>query len=313
MSIGFIFPGQGAQNVGMGKSLYERSPEAKAVFEQADSALNEGLSKIMFEGPEDQLTRTNICQPAIFVHSMAALAAIQKEAPQLKPQMTAGLSLGEYSALCASGAFSFEDGLRLVKRRGELMQKASDETAGGLVSVMGLDLEKIEPLAAECGLVVANLNAPDQIVVAGKSESLDTFAEKAKAAGAKRAMNINVAGAFHSPLMNSAAEGLKEALTQTSIQSPQISVYANVTGKIQASAEEIRANLENQVNHITRWRDCCDASIAAGVTSYVEIGPGKVLKGLMRKINREASVVNVDDAASLDTFLTSVPALMGNA
>ncbi|MBI2870355.1 MAG: ACP S-malonyltransferase [Candidatus Omnitrophica bacterium] len=298
MKLGFIFPGQGSQYVGMGKALYGTSPEARTIFDRADSLLGFLLTRTLFDGPEDELTRTDVCQPAIFVHSMAVLAGIQKEG-RLCADVTAGLSLGEYAALCLAGVFSFEEGLGLVQARGRLMQEASERCPGGLVSLLGISVEAAQTLCARTGAVIANLNSPDQVVVAGDPPSLEQLVQLAPGSGVRRAIRLQVAGAFHSPLMDDAALGLEKELDRVTFRTPRIPVYSNLTGGLERDPVRIKSCLKDQVNHATRWVDCCQEMLKAGVRHFVEIGPGSVLRGLMRKIDPSATVISVEDPSQL--------------
>jgi len=299
----WLFPGQGAQVVGMGKDLYAASTVARDLFDRADAILGFKLSALCFDGPAERLDATDVCQPAIFVTSVA-LAEVWRRGPgrNLAADATAGLSLGEYTALWAAGSLSFEDGVRLTRRRGQLMQAAADANPSTMVSILGLDepaVKNICEAASTMGIISpANFNCPGQVVVSGTKPACAKAAELAEAAGGK-AVPLAVAGAFHSPLMASAAEGLAAELQQVSLVAPKVPVVANVTGGYhQGDPDSIRALLVEQLTHSTQWQKNMQQLLADGFTDFVEIGPGRVLKGLMRKIDRQATVVSVNDAAS---------------
>lgn len=300
--IAFIFPGQGAQYVGMGRDLYESSDKARGMFDRADELLGFKLSKICFDGPEDQLERTDISQPAIFVTS-AALAehATGGRAVWSLPDAVAGLSLGEYTALWAAGVLSFDDAVRLTRCRGQLMQSAAEAVPSTMVSIMGLDEEQVKNVceqASEAGIISpANFNCPGQIVVSGTKEACARAFEMAESLGG-RAIELKVAGAFHSPLMASAAEGLDAQLRQTTLAQAKVPVVANVTADYhQADAADISRRLVEQLTCPTQWQKSMEKLLGQGFDTFYEIGPGRVLKGLMRKIDRKAEVININSAA----------------
>ena len=300
----FLFPGQGAQAVGMGKDLYEQSPTARRVFDLADETLGFALSKVCFAGPVDRLTATDISQPAIFVHSAAMLAVLAEQAgwKDARPAVTAGLSLGEYTALYAADAMDFQVALKLVARRGQFMQEASLAQPSGMVSLMGLDEEKVNSLCAEAAagqvLSPANFNCPGQIVISGHKEACQRAVELTDKFGG-RAIPLPVAGAFHTVLMAPAAEKLAAVIAASEIRSPRCPVIANVTAKPYGSVEEIRSGLVQQVTCPIRWSQSMQAMLADGIGKSYEIGPGRVLTGLMRKIDRQAVVVNLSTVESL--------------
>lgn len=309
-----LFPGQGAQSVGMGRTLAEAFPEARAAFETADRVLETPLSKLCWEGPAEDLKKSVNTQPALLAHSVAALRLLQKAG--VTPAFAAGHSLGEYSALVAAGAMDYEDALRLVRRRGELMYQAGLERPGTMAAILGLAADAVEAAcadAAPAGIVrPANLNAPGQIVISGEVAAVEKACEAAKARGARRAIRLEVSGAFHSPLMEPAAAGLREALARTAIHDAHFPVVANVSAEPVQSAAEIRAALEAQLLGAVRWEETMRRLIASGVQAFVEVGTGKVLRGLLRTTDPAAVSHNVEDpeslAATLAALGTALPA-----
>lgn len=281
----YVFPGQGAQFVGMGKDLYDNNPEAKELFEKANEILGFRITDMMFEGTEDDLKQTKVTQPAIFLHSVLLAKSLGDE---FKPDMVAGHSLGEFSALVAAGALSFEEGLKLVLKRAHAMQKACELRPSTMAAVLALPDDKVEALCAEIDDVVApaNYNCPGQVVISGTMEGIDAACEKMLAAGAKRAMKLKVGGAFHSPLMQPAQEELAEAIAEAEFSTPVCPVYQNVDGKPHTDPEEIKANLIKQLTAPVRWTYDVEAMIADGADEFIELGPGAVLQGLVKKINR---------------------------
>ena len=300
----WLFPGQGAQQVGMGRDLYEEWPEAAAVFDEADAALGRSLSRIIFEGPEEELRQTVNTQPAILVASLAAWSAARAaKHPALAdpPLCMAGHSLGEYSALVAAGSLTVSEAVRLVQRRGELMQAAGEERPGTLAAVLGLDEDVVAELCAETGAELCNLNATGQIVVGGTPEAVDRAATAAEERGARRVVRLNVGGAFHTSLMEPAAERMAPLLDDAAIVDPQLPVIGNVAAEPLRTAAEVRADLKAQIRNPVRWRDTVLAMRAMGVDSFVEIGPGTVLTGLVRTTLRpeKPTLINLNDAAGI--------------
>lgn len=299
-----IFPGQGAQTVGMGADFAAASPAARDAYARADQLLGFDLSRLCFEGPADRLNRTDVSQPAIFVTSIAIWSALQEAglAAEWSPEAMAGLSLGEYTALHAAGWISFEDALSLVAERGRLMQAAAESTAGGMVSIMGVDEAGVRGLcdAASQGGVIApaNFNCPGQIVISGDQKACERAVELADSFGA-RAAPLTVAGAFHSPLMESAVSGLKSALSRVQIQVDRIGVVSNVSADYHGDPSSVRDLLRQQVARPIRWQASMERLIGQGFDRFIEVGPGRVLAGLMRKIDRTVEAINWSSAAGL--------------
>lgn len=303
MKTAFVFAGQGAQSVGMGKDLYDRCPAARKVFDEADAALGWSVTDVCFNGPPEKLTGSRFCQPAIYTVSMACLAGFMERFPEFIPCAAAGLSLGEYSALACARVFSFADGLRLVAKRGELMDTACRENKGGMASIIGLKPDIISEVCAEYDIDVANFNCPGQIVISGPADRVVSAASELKEKGARRAVPLNVAGAFHSRLMKSAGDALGEVLKGITLSTPQTPVAQNVTGTIISDPEEIRINLKNQVAGSVRWDSCVRAIVeACGADSFIEFGPGTVLSGLIRRIDPNVKVQNISCMDDIEKF-----------
>ena len=289
----YIFPGQGAQFVGMGLDLYEKSAEAKALFEVANGILGFSITDIMFSGTDEDLKQTKVTQPAIFLHSVILSKVLGKN---FAPQMVAGHSLGEFSALVANEALSFEDGLELVAKRATAMQKACELQPGTMAAVLGLDDSKVEELCATVDGIVtpANYNCPGQLVISGELKAVEAACEKMKEAGAKRALVLPVGGAFHSVLMKPAEEELATAIEQTTFHKPLCPVYQNVTTTAVSNENAIKTNLIKQLTAPVKWTQSVEQMIADGATEFIEVGPGKVLQGLVKKINKEAVVASAE-------------------
>jgi len=299
----YIFPGQGAQFVGMGSGLYVAYDYVREIYGKANEILGYDLARLCFEGPIESLTETKISQPAILTTSVAALEAYRRSGKLAEPAATCGLSLGEYAALVFAGSLSFEDALSLVDKRGRFMQEACDASDGSMVSVIGLEIEKVEEIvntAAEKGVICAgNYNSPQQVAVSGEPAALEEVTRLANEAGAKRVIPLKVAGAFHSVHMSPAAGKLAPFVESADIRKPEVKFISNVTGRFADSPEEIKQNLVRQVNNPVRWSQSMQLLLGEGVTDFFEIGPGKVLAGLLRRIDPDAKVKSL---LSLESF-----------
>jgi [acyl-carrier-protein] S-malonyltransferase len=294
-----LFAGQGAQVIGMGKDMAEKFPLAKAWFDRANAALGYDLASVCFHGPETELTKTENAQPAIYLVSWVAFQLLKEQVPQLQFEATAGLSLGEFTALTAAGAMGFEDGLRVVRQRGKFMQEACESTRGSMAAVIGLDEGPTREVCAEAGVVLANLNCPGQLVISGEAEKVLKACELAKAKGARKAIPLAVAGAYHSPLMASAQPKLAAELARVNLSPPGVPVISNVTAE--ASGPDIAAKLVEQVCAPVRWENSMRHLLAQGYTRFIELGPGTALSGFMKRIDKTARMLNVADVASLET------------
>jgi [acyl-carrier-protein] S-malonyltransferase len=296
----WLFAGQGAQVVGMGKDLAEKFPAAKAWFDRAGAALGYDLASICFNGPEAELTKTENAQPGIFLVSWVCFELLKEEIPDLKCDATAGLSLGEFTALTAAGVMSFEDGLRVVRQRGKFMQEACDVTRGGMAAVIGLDEAPTREVCMEAGVVLANLNCPGQLVISGEEEKIVKACELVKSRGARKAIPLPVAGAYHSPLMAGAQPKLQAELARIKISAPVVPVISNVTAQPHGSPAEISARLVEQVTSSVLWENSIRYLLSQGFTRFIELGPGTALSGFMKRIDKSAQMLNVADVMSLE-------------
>ena len=299
--IALLFSGQGAQVVGMGRDLAAEFVEAADLFERADEVLGRKLSEIAWHGPIEELTRTSNCQPALYIYGLACLSVLRDIAGMFPVTAAAGLSLGEWTAHAAAGTFSFEDGLRLVEQRGRFMEAACEATSGAMAAMIGADESAVRALAADTDVDVANLNAPGQIVISGERTKVELAVGLAKEHGIRRATLLNVAGAYHSRLMESAYVQVGEALLEVTLQKPGFPVISNVTGAEVESADEIRRTLQDQVTATLRWTDCMECMLGMGCDLFLELGPGGVLAGLMQRTRKGTEVLSVSDVASLQT------------
>ncbi len=301
MALALIFSGQGAQKVGMGKTLFQQSAAARTLYGEANSVLGWDLAKTCFEGPETELTQTKVCQPALFVHGLALLAAIreQNKLPAGEPKMALGLSLGEVTAYCAAGVFDFATGLRVVAERGRLMQQACEQTTGGMAAIMGEERAKVYELCREFDIEAANFNAPGQIIVSGEKTKVDAAVAAAKERGIKKIIPLNVAGAYHSRLMEPARAAFAAFLETVTFQAPKFTVFTNTTGQTVASPADLKAALVKQVVSSVLWEDCMRAAAAAGATEFWELGPGGVLAGLARRTEKSWVVKSLAEYADV--------------
>ena len=301
-----LFAGQGAQVAGMGQDLAEKFPGARAWFDRANAALGYDLAAICFRGPEAELTKTENAQPGIFLVSWVCFQLLKEQAPDVKFDAAAGLSLGEFTALTAAGTMSFEDGLRLVRQRGKFMQEACDLTRGGMAAVIGLDEAPTREVCAEAGVVLANLNCPGQLVISGEAEKIAKACELAKAKGARRAIPLPVAGAYHSPLMASAQPKLAAELAKVNLAATAVPVISNVNALPHGIPSRICERLVEQVCAPVRWEESMRTLLAQGFTRFIELGPGTALSGFMKRIDKSAQMLNVADAASLEAAVKAL-------
>jgi [acyl-carrier-protein] S-malonyltransferase len=301
-----LFAGQGAQSVGMGKDLFEQFPTAQNYFQRANEILGFDLAAICREGPEPELTRTENCQPAIFLVSWIALQLLLERGPQITFEATAGLSLGELTALTAAGAFGFEDGLRIARQRGRFMQEACEATRGGMAAVLGFDVEATRAVCLESDVEIANLNCPGQIVISGEDDKIARAVELAKAKGAKKAVALQVAGAYHSRLMSGAQPKVQAMMAEVAVQTPKVMVISNVTAQPHQGPAEIRERLVEQVVSPVRWEDSIRYLLGQGFNRFIELGPGTTLTGFLKRIDRNVEFLNIADVPSLDAALKAL-------
>src|SRR5881398_990589 len=296
--VALLFAGQGAQTVGMGRDLAEQFPTAAELFQQADEVLERKLSEIAWHGPIEELTKTSNCQPALFVHGLVCLSILRELGGEFPIGGAAGLSLGEMTAHAAAGTFDFATGLKLVQRRGELMDEACSATNGAMAAMIGGAENDVRQLAADEDVDVANINAPGQIVISGERAKVEAAVGVAKEYGIRRATMLNVAGAYHSRLMESAYEKLSEALLEVEMRLPSFAVFSNVTGEAVSTLPEIRRTLQDQVTGTVRWLDCMEGMLGCGCDFFIELGPGGVLAGLLKRTNKDVEAISVSDVGS---------------
>ena len=305
MKTALLFSGQGAQAVGMGKDLAAAYPVAADLFRKADEILGYSLSQIAFEGPAEELTRTSVCQPALYTHGLAALSVLREKFPALSLHAAAGLSLGEFTAHSAAGTFDFETGLRLVDQRSRFMQEACEATEGGMAAIIGADEQGVRNLAAAADVDVANFNSPGQIVISGEKSKIALAVGMAKEYGARKAVELSVAGAFHSRLMEPAYQRLSAVLAETPIEMPRVTVVSNVDALPAESPDAIRKALADQVTGSVCWTSSIEYMIDhLGITRFLELGPGGIIAGLVGRIRKGTEVISISDAASLEAALT---------
>lgn len=301
--VAYVFPGQGAQAVGMGRDLYQDFASARAIFEQADEVLRFPLSRLCFEGPEDELRQTINAQPAILTVSYACLEAVREMKSNLtRPTFVAGHSLGEYTALAVAGVIDFATAVYLARERGRLMHEAGTIRPGSMAAVIGLDEALLAEACQQTGVYIVNINCPGQLVISGDREKIVQAMEVVKANGAQRVIPLQVSGAFHTPLMQPAADGLAQTVASLSFGEPLIPIIANTTAQPLTTAEAVKAELLNQLCHCVQWQRSIEYMVGAGVSTFIEIGPGKVLTGLIKRINREVQTINIGDAQSVKNF-----------
>ncbi|MES2570672.1 MAG: ACP S-malonyltransferase [Verrucomicrobiota bacterium] len=311
--IAILFSGQGAQSVGMGKDLAARYPVVAELFAQADAIIGRPLSQIAFEGPEEELTETKNCQPALFVHGLACLAALQQEVGELPIQAAAGLSLGEFTAHAAAGTFDFETGLRLVAKRGIFMQEACEQTSGAMAAMIGAEENTVRSLAAETDVDIANLNSPGQIVISGETTKVILAVSLAKEHGIRIAKLLKVAGAYHSRLMNSAFIKLGEELERTTLAAPRFPVLCNTDATPVREPEEIRSSLQDQVTDTVHWTETIEYLVDEEKCElFIELGPGGVLAGLLNRTRKGTPCISISDCATLDAGVAAIRAMMAD-
>lgn len=303
MALAFLFAGQGAQKVGMGKSLSENSAAARALYDEANRVLGWDLAKISFEGPDTELTQTKVCQPALFVHGLALVAAAQElgKVPAGEPKFALGLSLGELTAYCMAGVFDFSTGLKIVAERGRLMQQACEQTTGAMAAVIGEDRAKVQELCRDFDIEAANFNAPGQIIVSGEKTKVGAAVAAAKDRGMKKVMALNVAGAYHSRLMEPARVAFAAYLDPIPFAAPKFTVFTNTTGQVVSDPTAIKAALVKQVVSSVLWEDCTRSAVAAGASEFWEFGPGGVLAGLARRTEKTWPVKSFAEFGDLAT------------
>jgi [acyl-carrier-protein] S-malonyltransferase len=301
-----VFAGQGAQEVGMGRDLAEKHPVAQQWFDRANAALGYDLARVCFTGPEEELTKTENAQPGIFLVSWVALELLREQAPSLRFEATAGLSLGEFTALTAAGVMSFEDGLNVVRLRGRFMQEACDATQGGMAAVIGLDEATTRAVCQETGVELANLNCPGQIVISGRADRMEAACALAKSKGARRALPLPVAGAYHSALMASAQPKLEAALRDVPLNLSNVPVISNVTAQAHEAPADIHRRLVEQVTSPVRWEDSMRLLLRQGFTRFIELGPGTALSGFLKRIDKNVQTFNVANVASLEATVKAL-------